>query len=169
MIFNLYLSVKCVGAACAGMLLAVLTTGTAWSQAMSAAQALANWLECEKCEHGELEAVTRDGQANVPSLIMTLNQGPLPATRESLRRELEARYEQLVEQSKKNPNAPITATKERFVELYLGNVDAQQRVRAAQALASIGGDRARAALEAAAANQALPDDVRAAARDALNK
>jgi hypothetical protein len=167
-------SVKWVGAACAGMLLAALTTDTAWSQRMSkqeavrAAQALANWLDCEKCEHGELEAVTRYGQAIVPSLIAALNQGPSPATREILRGELEARYEQLVEQRKKNPNAPITASKEQFVELYLGNFDVQHRVRAAQALAVIGGNRARAALEAAA-NQAQRDDVRATMRDSLSK
>jgi hypothetical protein len=170
MISSLSLFVKWVGAACAGVLLSALTTDTAWSQqeALSAAQALTNWLGCENCEHGELKAVTLHGQAIVPSLIAALTQGPSPATRENLRGVLEARYEQLVEQSKQNPNAPITATKEQFVELYLGNFDAQHRVRAAQALAVIGGHHARAALEAAA-NQAHRDDVRATARESLNK
>jgi hypothetical protein len=152
------------------MLLAALATGTAWGQqeGSSAAQALANWLECERCEQGELEAITHHGQAIVPGLITALNQGPLPAARENLRKDLESRYEQLVEHGRRNPRAPMTATKERFVELYLGNFDARFRVRAAHALGMVGGDRARAALEAAA-NQADRDDVRAAARESLSK
>jgi hypothetical protein len=156
-------SVKRVGAICAGMLLATLTTDTAWNQpeAGSAAQALVNWLECEHCEHGEVEAVTHHGQAIVPSLIAALNQGPSPATRDELGRALAERYEQLVEQSKKNPRAPIAVTRDRFVEFYGGALDAQHRIRAAQALAAIGGERARAALEAAA-GPAQRDDVRAA-------
>jgi hypothetical protein len=74
-----------------------------------------------------------------------------------------SRYAQLVEQSKKNRHAPIGVTKEKFIELYLGILDAQHRVRAAQALAAIGAERARAALEAAA-SQAHRDDVRESLR-----
>ena len=48
---------------------------------------------------------------------------------------------------------PSPRPEEQFVELYLVNSHAQHRVRAAQALAIIGGDRTHAALEAAA-NQA---------------
>jgi hypothetical protein len=168
MIYSFCSCVKWVGAACAGMLLAALTTDTTWSQreATSPAQALTNWLECEKCEHGELEAVTRDGQDNVNALIAALRDGPQLG---NLPTALEERYEQLVEQSKKNPYAPIAATKEQFVALYLGNFDAQGRVRAAQGLGVIGGPDARRALEAAAANQALRDDVRATARDCLRR
>ena len=163
-------SVKWVRAAYAVMLLAAFTADTAWSQQDTgrAAQALADWLECEYCEHDELAAVTHHGQAVVPGLIAALDQGPSPATRDDLGRALAERYEQLVEQSKKKPHAPIAVTKEKFVELYLGNFDAQYRVRAAQALAAIGGDRARAALEAAA-SQAQREDVRAAARESLRK
>jgi hypothetical protein len=156
-------SLKRVGATCAAMLLAAFTAGAACSQedAGGAAQALANWLECEYCEHDELQAVTHHGQAIVPSLIAALNQGPSPATRDELGKALAERYEQLVEQSKKNPHAPIAVTRDRFVELYGGTLDAQHRIRAAQALAAIGGERARAALEAAA-SQAQRDDVRTA-------
>ena len=162
---------KGLRSACAGMLLAGITTATCWSQqaTVNTEQALASWLNCEYCEHGELEAIARGGEAIVPSLVTALHDGPSPAARETLRTELEARYEQLVAQSKKNPIAPITATKEEFVRLYMGNFEAQQRVRAAQALAVIGSDRARAALETAAANQAYRDDVRQVGRDSLGK
>jgi hypothetical protein len=161
-------SVKRVGAACAGMLLAAFTAETACGQeeAGNAAQAVTNWLDCEKCEHGELDAVTRYGQAIVPSLIAALNQGPPPAILGALEKALTEQYEQLVGQSKKNPYAPITVTKERFVALYRGTLDAQHRIRAAQALAVIDGDRARAALEATA-NQSQRDDVRAAVVELL--
>jgi hypothetical protein len=84
-----------------------------------------------------------------------------------LERVLAERYEQLVEQSRKNPHAPVTVTKERFVALYGGALDAQHRIRAAQALAEIGGERARAALEAAA-SQTERDDVRAAVTKLLS-
>jgi hypothetical protein len=96
-----------------------------------------------------------------------LNQGPSPATLDALERVLAERYEQLVEQSRKNPHAPVTVTKERFVALYGGALDAQHRIRAAQALAEIGGERARAALEAAA-SQTERDDVRAAVTKLLS-
>ena len=72
---------------------------------VSAEQALANLFECEYCEHGELEAVARHGQAIVPSLITTLI-GPSAAIRENLRGDLQARYGQLVEQSKRTHMRP---------------------------------------------------------------
>jgi hypothetical protein len=57
-------------------------------------------------------------------------------------------------------------TKERFVALYGGALDAQHRIRAALALARIGGERAREALKAAV-SRAQPDDVRAAVANLL--
>jgi len=163
-------SLKRAGAACAAMLLAAVTADTGWSQqdAGRAAQALAKWLGCEYCEQDELAAVTQYGQAILPGLIAALNEGPSSATRDELGKALAERYDELVEQSKTNPHAPITATRERFVELYGGTLDAQHRIRAAQALAAIGGERARAALEAAASH-AYRADVRAAARESLRK
>jgi hypothetical protein len=155
--------VKRVGATCAAMLLVALATDTARSQQEpgNASQALANWLDCEDCAQGELDAVTHHGQAIVPSLIEALNQGPSPAALDALRKALAERYGQLVEQSNKNARAPIAVSRDRFVELYGGTWDAQHRMRAAQALAAIGGERARAALDASA-RQAERDDVRAA-------
>jgi hypothetical protein len=167
---SLRISAKWVRAACTLMPLGAFAADRAWGQQETApaARALANWLECEYCEHDELAAVTHCGQAVVPDLIAALNQGPSRATREDLGRALEERYEQLVQQSKKNRHAPIGVNKEKFVELYLGILDAQYGVRAAQALAAIGGDRARVALEAAA-SQAHRDEVRATARESLHK
>jgi hypothetical protein len=161
--YGFHPSAKWVCAASAVLILAAFAAGTAWGQrdAGLAAQALANWLESEDGDHDELQAVTQHGQAIVPSLIAALNEGPSPATHDELGRALAERYEQLVEQSKKNPHAPIAVTRDRFVELYGGALDTQHRIRAAQALAAIGGERALAALEAAA-SQAPRDDVRAA-------
>jgi len=151
---------------------------TAWGQsgtprlskqnAEGAARALATWLECEECQSGELRAVTRFGEAIVPSLVAILNEGPSPATRELLRRELEGRYDKLAEFAQKNPDAKVASTKEEFVAMYLRNFDAQHRVRAVQALGAIGGKQARAALEAAA-GKAERDDVRTTVRQSLEK
>jgi hypothetical protein len=167
---SLRFSAKRVRSACAAMLCAALASDMAWGQpdTASAAQTLAAWLGCEYCHHGELAAVARNGQAIVPDLIAVLNQGLSPASRDGLRKALEERYAQLVTQSKKNPHAPVGAPQEKFVELYLGKLDTQYRVRAVQALAAIGGDRARAALEAAA-SQTDRDEVRSTAQESLRK
>jgi hypothetical protein len=167
---SLLFSAKRVRRACAVMLCAALAPDMAWGQqdTARAAQALAGWLGCEYCDAGELAAVTGYGQAIVPDLIAALNQGLSPASRDDLRKALEERYAQLFAQSKKNPHAPLGAPKEKFVELYLGKLDTQYRVRAVQALAAIGGDRARAALEEAA-SQVDRDEVRSTARESLRK
>jgi hypothetical protein len=172
MIYCFRASAKWVGAACVGMALAALTNGTVWSQseeAVRASQVLTNWLTCQKCEQGQLEAVVRNGEAIRPILMKLLLNQPSPPSREVLRRELGTRYEQLVEYSKKNPNSPLTAKMEQFVELYYGNSDVQHRVRAVQALAAIGGSGARAALQTVADEATQNDEVRAAARDALSR
>jgi hypothetical protein len=96
-----------------------------------------------------------------------LNGGLAPASRELVRRQLEVRYDDLTERARRNPNTRPAGTKAQFVTLYLDNLDAQYRVRAAQALGAIGGQRPRAALEAALA-KAPRADVRAAIRTALN-
>jgi hypothetical protein len=152
------------------VVLCALAPQMAWGQqdTAPAEQTLAGWLGCEYCDHGELAAVTRNGQAIVPDLIAVLNQGLSPASRDDVRKALEERYAQLIAQSKKNPRVPVAAPQEKFVELYLGRLDTQYRVRAVQALAAIGGDRARAALEQAA-NQSDRDEVRSMARESLRK
>jgi len=119
------------------------------AESAQAVQALTTWLECEECQDGELAAVTRYGQTVVPSLIAVLDGGPSPASREQMRRQLEVRYDELAERAQRNPNARLASSKDQFIALYLGNFDAQYRVRAAQALAAIGGQRSRGALEAA--------------------
>lgn len=118
------------------------------AESEQARQALKTWLECEECQEGELAAVTKYGDAIVPSLIAVLNQGLSPAGRERLRLDLEARHDELAARAQHNQRSQLTASKEEFTALYLSNLDAQYRVRAAQALAQIDGPRARSALEA---------------------
>jgi hypothetical protein len=133
-----------------------------------AVQALTAWFECEECEEGQLKAVVQYGQAVVPSLIAALNNGPSAASQEMLRRGLEARYDELVELARRKPEAKPASSKEDFVSLYVGNLDAQYRIRAAQALAAIGGTTARRALESALGN-ARREDVRATITQSLEK
>src|SRR5262249_22766238 len=120
--------------------LAAIATDAALSpQERRAAPALANWLDCATCEHRELDAVTHYRQAVVHKLISSLTQGPSRGILGALEKALAERYEQPLEHRKKNPYAPITVTKERFGAPYGGSLDARQRIRAAQALAIIGG------------------------------
>lgn len=120
-------------------------------EATNAIDALTNWYECEECHPAQLIAVTGYGAAIIPSLAATLQGGLSPASRELMRRALTTRYAELVQQGK------ISASEKEFVARHLEDFDARYRIRAAQALAAIGGPPARAALEAALSKKVRPD------------
>jgi hypothetical protein len=133
-----------------------------------AARALSAWYECQDCDAGELNAVTRYGERVVPSLIAALNGGASPARREGLRRSLGAAYDQMAEQAQRYPERVLPESRSDYIERYAGNLDAQYRIRAAQALAALGGPQAAGALEAALAKPQR-DDVRRAVERSLQK
>lgn len=131
-------------------------------QTEQATRALATWLESDDADRNRLANVTKHGQFVVPSLAAALEQGPSPAKRELVRRSLEADYEAL---ARADPKRRLRS-KADFTQHYQANFDALYRIRAAQALAAIGGTDARRVLEAAA-DQARRDDVRMAIQVAL--
>lgn len=119
------------------------------AQTERAASALSAWYECQDCGAAELKAVTAYGERVVPSLAAALKEGPSPARRERLRNSLGAAYDQMAAQAQRYPERKLPDSRSDYIERYVGNVDAQYRIRAAQALATIGGRQARSALEAA--------------------
>lgn len=123
------------------------TAAMSTEQAETARQALVEWFECEECEEGQVEAVAKYGEQVVPSLRAALIEGAAPATEELTRRELETRYDELQRYARTHPEAKVTSSKEEFVAMYVGNLHAQYRTRAAQALSRIGGPAAVRALE----------------------
>lgn len=123
-----------------------------------AVYALHEWLESDHYDAAELTPLIRYGQTVVPSLVAALNKGPSPARRERLRRELETEYRSLA--------GPKVPPKAEFVRHYLGNFETLYRIRAAQALAAIGGVESRKAIEAAVSG-AGREDLRAALQLAL--
>ena len=135
-------------------------------QTEAARQALVDWLECEECEEGQLEAVVKLGERVVPSLRAALVEGASPATEELLRRELAARHDELQEYATTHPEAKVASSKEEFVAMYVGNLHAQYKTRAAQALSRIGGPAAARALEEGLQRAERPD-VRASVEAAL--
>ena len=138
------------------------------AQRSNATLALANWFECADCDQGELEVVTRYGRHVVPGLAATLDEGPSAASREILRRSLEELYDALVEQARERPNMKPRSSREEFVARYLAGFDVRYRVRAATALARIGGADARAVLETALPRAEYPK-VRAAIKRSLKQ
>ena len=136
-------------------------------ESAKATQVLVEWFECEECEAGELSAVTEYGEIVVPILISTLNEGPSPASRELVRRELETRYNELIAYSNEHPNVKLASNKEEFVTIYLSNYVALYKVRAALALGEIGGMNAEQALKSAL-NNADRGDVRSSIQNALD-
>ena len=115
----------------------------------AARTALVDWLECEECSENQLKGVLEYSELLQPMLVSSLRHGAAPTSKALYRHQLEQRYDKLVAYSQDHPNAKPTLDKKAFVELYLGNFDAQYRSRAAEALGAIGGDTAREALQQA--------------------
>ena len=116
-------------------------------RAEEARQALVEWFECEECEEGQLQAVVKHGPPVIPLLRSALLRGTAPATRELMRRSLAKRYDELVRFQKTHPYSKVGSSKEAFIATNIENLDARYQVRAAQALAAIGGAASRRALE----------------------
>jgi hypothetical protein len=138
------------------------------TETVKATQALIRWLECDSCGDANLKAVTRYGQAVVPSLIATLNAGLSPASRKSLHDAFASRYDALDEQARKDPKFKMKSTKEEFIARYVEETDARNRIRAAEALGTIGGSTARTALKTALIKSERAD-VRKAIQNALQE
>lgn len=137
-------------------LMLVLAAGTAIAQPANpnspprveaARQALVEWFECEECEEKQLETLLRFRAIIVPSLRAALTEGMGPASEELLRRDLARHYDELLRYAETHPNAKPGSSREEFVEMNVSNYQARYRVRAAQALAAIGGAEAVRALE----------------------
>ena len=124
------------------------------------------WLECEECLAGELDQVVEHAQYLQPMLISVLRDGPSPASRELLRLELEKRYDRISEYQRTHDNVRLASSREDFVARYLDNFTAQYQSRAAIALAAVGGESARRALQEAQ-QKAERDDVRAQISESL--
>jgi len=131
-------------------------------------QTVLAWLECEECQDGELERVKKEGDLAVPTLSAALLKGPSPASLELLRLGLEERYDKLQNYSKTHKDMKISQTKADFVAHYLGNYESLYRIRAAEALSTIGSKQAKQSLmEASKGN--FREDVNKAVKKYLEK
>ena len=135
-------------------------------KAAEARRIIVAWLECEECTDGELEAVVKLGVVAVPSLAASLREGPSPASRELLRRHLITSYQKLKKYEATHPEAKVPMGQAEYVKTYMDNYLALYQVRAATALAAIGGSDAKRALEKAL-KAPVRNDVRAAIIDSL--
>ncbi len=110
------------------------------TEAVQAREAILRWLECEECHSGELKAVTGLGPVAIPSLIASLQQGPSQAKRELMRRRLTSAYNSL------DPTYKVASERD-YIEHYQGKYFASYQIRAARALACIGGEEAAQSLK----------------------
>jgi hypothetical protein len=112
------------------------------------------WLECTECSDGELARVVALGTApgsdssTVDSLDGDLRGGPSAARRANMRQQLDSAYEEDSLQSAAEGLPPVIGRGE-YVDRLLDNYVNTYRVRAARALAEIGGPAAKAALDSA--------------------
>lgn len=107
------------------------------------------WLECVECSTGELQAVTKLGQAAVPELSSALVDGPPAAKRQSYDKYLRKMFADLKAYEKTHPKSVVASTEDEFVTRDMAKYTNLYRVRAARALGEIGGPNAIDALDRA--------------------
>lgn len=137
-------------------------------QSAQVRQTVVNYLECDECENGELESIVKLGGITVTGLAATLHEGPSLAKREVIRRGLIRNYRKLKEYEQTHPTVKVPGTEEQYVKTYLNDYVAGYQVKAAFALAAVGGAQAKQALEDASRKQ-LRTDVQAAITKSLEK
>src|SRR5262245_4694408 len=144
------------------------TRGRTPQQEVELRRDLVRWVECDESHGGQLQAVVRWGEAAVPSLAATLEQGPSLERMTAYRNGLGRTYEKLKAYSESHPDResePLLSLGE-FVGLYTQNFIALYKSRAAIALGRTGGAAAKSALEKAQ-TQSLRPDVARSVKDSL--
>jgi len=125
---------------------------------------IVQWLECEECVAGELDAVKALDSVAVPPLRAALEVGPSPASIEEERYALKQNFHSMVDSG----FTPIGDADD-LADRYLSNYRAKYRIRAAIALGEIGGKEAQSALQEASQIDDHRDDVTRAIAESLNK
>lgn len=137
-------------------------------EALALRQAVTAWLECEECTEGQLEKLAKFGEQAVPSLAAALERGPSPASLERLQMHLERNYREMSVYAETHDEVKMDMKLEEYVKIYLENYVAGHRARAAEALGKIGGEGAKAQLEAASRLK-LRSDVLAVIKESAGK
>lgn len=137
-------------------------------EAAEARRIIINWLECEECTDGELEAVLKLEKIAIPSLAASLHGGPSKATLELQRRHLITTYHELKKYGESHPESVIKMREKEYVKIYTDNFIALYQIRAAEALAAIGGSDAKRELEKAL-KIPLRNDVKTSVKNSLEK
>jgi len=132
-----------------------------------ARRTIVEWLECEECTDQKLERVVGLGSFVVPTLAAVLEQGPAPARLELFRRNLRDSHRRLAAYAERRDGKAVPLEEADYVATYLENFVAIYRIRAAEALAVIGGKRAHSALQAAA-RAGYREDVTTAVKDLVD-
>lgn len=128
------------------------------------------WLQCVECSGGELDRVvalgrSSDSSATVETLGQDLRGGPSPAYRANIRQQFDSAYTEDSLDAVEDGDQPVL-TRAQYVQPLLDNFVNTYRVRAARALARIGGPAAKVALDSALFARPLTpgDTLRASAR-----
>lgn len=108
------------------------------------------WMECDECTSGQADSVVALGQDVVNTLRTLLLEGPAPQDVVRYRRHLQDVHRRLQLYAATHPGTQAPRSSHVYVGRYLNNYIATYQVRAALALARIGGPQARQALDSAA-------------------
>ena len=116
------------------------------------------WLECDDCTDGELSAVVAAGSSALATLREALLNGPSRAREEEERAHLIATYERLIEYQRIEGDISLP-DRDQYIEMYIQNLVARYRIRAAIAMEAVGGSSAVETLQEVPL-ESLRDDVR---------
>jgi hypothetical protein len=135
---------------CLSLLLVVLGAASCRSSDRGIIDA---WLGCTECKAGELDSVVALATVRRAPTVATLQDdllaGPSATRIQNMSRQLDSSYKVLVAVRAPDPVPP----RSQFIQRYLDNVIGAYRVRAAVALATIGGNDVLPALDSAADNK----------------
>lgn len=113
------------------------------------------WLVCIECTDHELDSVLALGSRKRPATIDTLRvdllDGPSTVRRNHVGAQLTHAYASITAYASNHPGEPVALTQADYVALYLGNFVAVYKIRAAHALARLGGLDTRPHLDSALA------------------
>ncbi len=111
-----------------------------------------SWLTCVECSDGEMDSL-RSLASRLPSVIDTLRldlfNGPSPARRALLTRQLVVAYARMDSLARRETAPRLALPQAEFVRRYLGNMLEIYQGRAALGLGAIGGGAARSVLDRA--------------------
>jgi hypothetical protein len=136
--------------------------------ALTTTQVVDNWLLCEDCLDGELQALVRAGAPTVPLLAAALDAGPPQTNRDEARQRFLATHHSMTDYALTHPSSPVPTSEAEYVQRNLDHYVTMYQLKAARGLGAVGGPDAKRELTQAL-GLPLTADILTVVREVLGK